>query len=184
MSTPKTPEASGLRPGGVGSAGGASSLAQLVGDPLLPACRCVLPRLHGMAPVPARPEVGRSEGETGGEAGDLLHGTSHGHADRADGRIDTVRRVDRAVGDAVDLVELPVDSVDAAADLHDHGQDGVSCALDERRDTTDRPTQAYQEVGRGEADCEEEDRERESPEVPPAEYGDEHPAPDLSRRGR
>src|ERR1700730_9118222 len=88
---------------------------------LLPTSGCLLARLNGVAPISLRLEVRGAVAERRRETGDLLDGTGHGHAHRADSGVDAVGRIDCAVGDLVDLVELPVDAIHAASDLVDHG---------------------------------------------------------------
>src|SRR5258707_85023 len=90
-------------------------------DELLLASSCgLLPGLHRMPPVVLRLEVRSAVAERGGEPGDLLHRPRHCCADRSDSGVDALRGIDGAVGDLVDLVELPVDSINAASDLVDH----------------------------------------------------------------
>jgi hypothetical protein len=97
----------------------------------------------------ARLEVGRAVGDPGGEAGDLLHGPRDRQADGANRRVDAVRRVDGAVRDPVDLVELPIHAVHAASDLADHREERLLGSPDERRKLRDGSGQPDEEERRG-----------------------------------
>src|SRR4030088_2494937 len=119
-------------------------VVELFDQLLLPASGCLFARLNGVAPVSLRLEVRSAVAERRGETGDLLDGTGHGHAHRADGGVDAVGRIDRAVGDLVDLVELPVDAIHRASDLVDHREDLSFRSRDERRKATDGSAQTYE----------------------------------------
>ena len=144
--------------------------------------RGFLPRLHGVAPVAARLEVGGAEADSGGEARDLLHGARDRQAHSAHRRVDAVRGVDGAVGDLVDLVELHVHAVHAASNLVHHREDGFLRSPDERGNLRGGSGQPHEEEREREADGQQEHGERQLPEVPPAECRDQHPGPILVRR--
>ncbi len=137
-----------------------------------------------MLPVALRLEVGRAVAHRGGEARHLLDGPRDGHAHGTHRRIDAVGRVDGAVRDLVDLVELAVDPIHTSPDLVDHRQDLALCPAYQRGKASNGSAQPHEQVREGETDGEEEDREREPPEVPPRECGDEHSAAILVGAGR
>src|SRR3954447_11731028 len=155
-------------------------VVQVFHELLLTPGRSLLAGLHRMPPVVLRLEVRGAIAQCRSEPRDLLHGPRHGCADRPDSGVDALSGVDRAIGDLVHLVELPVDSINAASDFVDHGKNLAFRSRDERRKAPNGSAQADEQIRRRETDGEEEDRKREPPEIPPRECGDEHSDSDLS----
>ncbi len=93
-------------------------------------------------------------------ARDLLDRALDGEADGADGLVDRVHGVDRAVRCLVELVELRVHSVHRSSDLVDHGKQLLLGSPDKRGQPREGSAQPHERVAERESHHDQEDGQR------------------------